>query len=132
MSTALDYEESLIDKLNASTEGGQNKNPLFRLSFMSYNLHGPQLVGEIRHGRIIENLLEDGSKTKALIHDMNEMGEHCLFACGSIDGQTLDKFLIRKMKIQQQGLPQQAQSAWSKWFGGNNDGKNTRDSSGFS
>lgn len=101
---------------------------------MVFNAHGVQLVNEIYHGKVIENLLEDGSKTKALMHDINEVGEMSLSACGSIDGATLDKFLIKRAKVMQVGAPQvpQQQSSWTKWFGqGGGDGKNNRDHPGF-
>jgi hypothetical protein len=128
----VEYDESIVDKLAASTARGKDENPLFRYTMMSFNSHGPLLVSEIQHGKIIENLLEDGSKTKALMHDMNTLGEYCLSACGSIDGQTLDKFLIKRAKIQQIGFAEKAQSSWSKWFGGGGgDGKNDRGHSGF-
>jgi hypothetical protein len=129
------YDESLIDKLAAATEGGKDANPKFRYAFMVFNLYGVQLISEIHQGKTIENLFEEGSKTRALMHDMNTVAEMCLSGCGSIEGATIDKFLVKRAKVMQVGSPQvqqQQQSPWSKWFGGGNkDGKNTRDSSGF-
>lgn len=130
------YDESLIDKIAASTEGGKDSNQKFRYAFMVLpNEHGVQLVREIHEGETIENLMEDGSKTRALLKGMNRSSEMCLSACCSIGGAQLDKFLIKRAKVMQMGAPQvpapQA-SPFTKWFGGGgSDGKNTRDNPGF-
>ena len=93
---------------------------------MVYNEYGVQLVSELGNGKMMHDLYEEDSATKKMLANELKRQEYCLYGAGSIKGETLDKFLIKRVKMQQMGFQQQPQqqSAFAKWFGGDTGKKN--------